>query len=72
MSHITVHTFSILLTVLPLDPRAVGEIERNIIKEGKRNLISQRLRAKNNKEKVAGWKLDLDKTIQVFNVRSVV
>ena len=72
MSHITVHTFSILLTVLPLDPRAVGEIERNVIKEGKRNAISRRLHAKNNKKKMATWKLDLDKVIQIFNVRSVV
>jgi len=50
----------------------VGEIERNIIKEGKRNVISQRLHAKSNKENMAAWKLDLDKIIQVFNVHSVV
>jgi len=43
-----------------------------MIKEGKRSVISQRLHAKNNKEKMAAWKLDLDRIIQVFNVRSVV
>jgi len=50
----------------------VAEIERNIIKQGKRSVISRPLRAKNNKEKIAAWKLDLEKIIQVFNVRSVV
>jgi len=49
----------------------VGEIERNIIKQGKRNVISRHLRAEADKEKVAAWRLDLDKILQVFNVRSV-
>jgi len=49
----------------------VGEIERNIIKQGNRNAISRRLRVKNDKEKIAAWKLDLDKILQVFEVRSV-
>ena len=40
--------------------------------EGKRNAISRRLHAKNNKEKMAAWKLDLDKIIQVFDVRSII
>ena len=47
------------------------EIEGNIIKQGKRNGISQRLHAKSDKEKVAAWGSDLDKMLQVFNVRSV-
>ena len=46
-------------------------IEGNIIKQGKRNGISQRLHAKSDKEKVAAWGSDLDKMLQVFNVRSV-
>jgi len=48
----------------------VGEIERNIIKQGNRNVISQRLHSKNDKERISAWKLDLDKIIQVFDVRS--
>jgi len=50
----------------------VEEIGRNINKEGQRNAITQLLHAKNKKEKIAAWKLDLDKIVRVFNVRSVV
>jgi len=49
----------------------VAEIERSIIKQGKRGVISQHLRAKTDKEKIAAWRLDLDKILQVFDVRSV-
>jgi len=52
----------------------VGEIQRNIIKQGKRNAISRHLHAKNDKERIAGWRLDLNRILQVFNVcsRSIV
>jgi len=50
----------------------VAEIERNIIKQGNRNVVSRRLHAKNDKEKIAAWKLDLDKILQVFDVRSII
>jgi len=53
------------------DPRAVGEVERNVIKQRNRNAISRRLHAKNDKKKIAAWRLDLDKILQVFDVRSV-
>ena len=43
----------------------------NITKQGKRNVISRHLRAKSDKEKTAAWRLDLDKMLQVLNVRSV-
>ena len=49
----------------------MAEIERGVIKQGKRNVISQHLRAKADKEKIAAWRLDLDKVLQVFDVRSV-
>ena len=48
----------------------MGEIERDIIKQGNRNAICRRLHAKNDKKKIPGWKLDLDKILQVFDVRS--
>jgi len=47
------------------------EIEGNITKQGKRNGISRYLHAKSDKEKIAARKLDLDKMLEVFNVRSV-
>jgi len=49
----------------------VAEIEGDITKQGKRNGISRHLHAKSDKEKVAAWGSDLDKILQVFNVRSV-
>ena len=53
------------------DLRAVAEIQRKVIKQGKRNVISRHLHAKNDKEKIAGWKSDLNKILHVFNVRSI-
>jgi len=49
----------------------VAEIERNIVKQGERNTISRHLHAKSDREKIIASKLDLDKMLQVFNVRSV-
>jgi len=49
----------------------VIEIERNIIGRGKRNVFPQDLHAEDDREKIAAWRLDLDKILQVFNVRSV-
>ena len=49
----------------------MAEIERNIIKQEKRNVTSGYLDAKDDGEKVVAWRLDLDKILQVFNVRSV-
>jgi len=49
----------------------VAEIEGDITKQGKRNGISRHLHAKSDKEKVAACRSDLDKILQVFNVRSV-
>ena len=35
-------------------------------------MVSRHLHAKNDKEKIAAWRLDLDRILQVFNVRSIV
>ena len=43
-----------------------------VIKQGKRNVILQYLYAKNDKEKIAAWKLDLNRILQVFNVRFII
>jgi len=50
----------------------VAEIQRNVIKQGKRNVISRHLHAKNDKDKIAAWKSDLNRILQIFNVRSIV
>ena len=49
--------------------RIVDEILRNISKWGKRNLISRRFHAKDDKEAIATWRLDLNRILHVFNVR---
>lgn len=51
--------------------RIAAEIQENIVKRGKRNPISQRYHAKDDKEAIATWRLSLDGVRQVFNVRSV-
>ena len=50
----------------------MAEIQRSVIKQGKRNVISQHLHAKNDKEKIAAWSSDLVRILQVFNVRSII
>ena len=50
----------------------MAEIQRNVIDQGKRNVISRHFHAKNDKEKIAGWKLDLNRILLVFNVRSMI
>ena len=43
-----------------------------IIKKGKRGVISRLLHAKNDKETIAAWKLDLGRILLVFNVSFLV
>ena len=46
------------------------EIQRNIVKRGKRRVFSRPFRAGDDEEAVATWKLDLDKILRVLEVRS--
>ena len=64
--------FEPVTKIIGLRRRTVADIERRLVKWGKRNPISRRLCAKNDKETIATWKLNLDRLLQVFNVRSVV
>ena len=57
--------------LIELSISIAAEIQENIIKRGKRNPISQRYRAKDDKEAIATWRLSLNGLRQVFNVRSV-
>ena len=54
-----------------LNPSTVAEIQRRLVKRDKRNPISRLLRAKNDKNAITAWRLDLNGILQVFNVRSV-
>jgi hypothetical protein len=52
------------------DRRTVAEIERNVVKLNKRSAVSRLFHSKNDKEKIAAWRLDLNRILHVFNVRS--
>ena len=54
-----------------LNRRAVAEIQRDAVKQGKRNAISRLLHAKDDKDTIATRRLDLNRILHVFNVRSV-
>ena len=50
----------------------MAEIQEKIAKKGRRNLVSRLVHAENDKGTIAGWKLDLNGFLHVFNVRSIV
>jgi len=61
-----------LVTYHDFDRRTVAEIQRKVIKKSGRNVVSRLLHAKNDKETIAAWKLDLNRMLHVFNVRLTV
>ena len=50
----------------------MGEIQRKVIKQSKRNAFARLLHAKNDKETITGWKSELNRILHVFTVRSVI
>ena len=48
------------------------EIQNKVIKRSGRNAVSRLLQAKNDKEKIAGWRVELNRILHIFNVRSVI
>ena len=50
----------------------MAEIRSKVIKHSKRNAFSRHLLAKSDKEKIAAWRVDLEKIVRNFNVRSIV
>jgi len=57
--------------LIRLSFRTADEIQRNIAKRGKQNAIFRRYHAKDDKEAIDTWRLDLDGIPRVFNVCSV-
>jgi len=49
----------------------VADIQKNVAKWAKRNPVSRHLNAKKDKETIAARRVDLDRILQVFNVRPV-
>ena len=62
-------TLGYFLTKLSI--RTADETRRNVIKRGKRNAISRRYHAKDDGEAIATLRVELNRIIHVFNVRSV-
>jgi hypothetical protein len=56
---------------MPIRHRTVAEIQHKVIKQSQRGSVSRFFHAKNDKEKIVGWKSDLNRILHVFNVRSV-
>ena len=49
----------------------MADIQKNVAKWVKRNPVSRHFNAKKDKEAIVVWRMDLEKILQVFNVRSV-
>jgi len=49
----------------------MNEIQRHAVDWGKRSAISRRYYARDNKEAIATWKLDLDGILRVLDVRYI-
>ena len=51
----------------------MDEIQKHIIKRGKRNAVSRRYHVKDDRKEaiIAAWGLDLNGTLRISNVRSV-
>ena len=47
------------------------EVQRTLVKWGKRNVVSRHFQAKNDKETIATWRSNLDETLQIFNVCTI-
>ena len=63
----SVHTLSDSVNLF-FNRRTVAEIETKIVKQGGRNPVLRLFNAKNDKEKIAGWMLSLNRILQIFNV----
>ena len=59
-------------TYRALDRRTVAEIQEKVIEKAGRNLLSRLVYAKDDKDAIASWRLDLNRILHIFNVRSVV
>ena len=52
--------------------RTLGDIRSRVTERSKQNAISRAFHAKNDSQTIASWRMDLNRILLVFNVRSVV
>ena len=69
---IAVHEVSNPPAYCTLNRRTVAGIQGKIIEKSGRNLLSRLANAKNDKETLTTWKVDLNRILHVFSVRSVI
>ena len=50
----------------------MAEIQGKVLNQSRRNIASRLFHAKNDKDAIAAWKLDLNRILHVFNVRAVI
>ena len=51
--------------------RTLAEIQRKVVKQGKRNVASRLVHAKGDKGKIVAWTQDLLRVLNIFNVRLI-
>ena len=56
---------------MPPHRRTVAEIQRKVAKQRQRHPVCRLFHAKNDKDKIAAWKLDLNRILLIFHVHSV-
>jgi hypothetical protein len=54
-----------------LNRRALVEMQKKVVKRGKRNRVFRFVLSKDDKDKIADWKQDLARILQIFNVRLI-
>ena len=69
---IVVHGVSSAPAHRALNRRTVARIQEKIIEKHGRNLVSRLANAKNDKETIAAWRLDLNRILHIFNVRPAI
>ena len=52
------------------DCRTVADVQLEVMDRSERYRITRFLRSWNDKDAISGWRLDLDRVLQVFNVCS--
>jgi hypothetical protein len=62
---------SLILLPMTADCRSVVEMQRNVNKQGGRNIFIRFILAKGDKDKIAAWNQELVRLLHIFNVSSI-
>ena len=59
------------LSITTIGRRSVVDMQKNVVKLGKRNVVFRFFLSKADKDKIVAWNQDLARVLHVFNVRSI-